>query len=395
MIVPGHAVGTVYNTITVSDTGVNITDIRWASLLPVKIGSAAAFVQTPTPLQTPGLIVDSGDQAGSQGRGIADNITATLSTNFKIQVNGGNPVAIPNSTNGDKLTIATPAGQDIDVWNDNSNPPNVTITSSPPGGSPNSDGIGFSSIENLALTPGSGTVNVYGNNNNPATPQTDYVKVVGTGFEAFTLQVGTSTGPLPAPPANQVLSPPINFTGVTTLNVYGGPNTPPAFADSDVNTLNETPWANNTPQGWGVQTFYNQGGTTTGDLLIWNGLAGISEAITVQPSGPLEGQVYGINSASNTPIAIMNYTGNLGIIVQGTHSGLGEIDTLTLDGTSPANGTTSGTDKFLAKFGRCRHRGRSDGASDRCGFGHSTLQPALLQQYQHDQPEHFGRRRHG
>ena len=350
VIVPGHAVGTVYNTITASDSGVNITDSTLGLLLPVKIGSAAAFVQTVNPLQTPGLIVNSGDQAGSQPSGIADNITATLSTNFKIQVNGGNPTAIPNSTNGDKLNVLTPAGTDIDVWNDASNPPNVTITDSAPGGPPNSPGIGFSSIENLSLSPGSGVVNVFGNNNNPATPQTDYVKVVGTGANAFQMQVGTSTGALPAPPANQILSAPINFTGVTTLNVYGGPNSPPAFADSDVNTLNITPWANNTPQNWGVQTFYNQGGTTTGDLLIWNGLAGVSEAITVQPSGPLEGQVYGINSASNTPVAIVNYTGNLGIIVQGTHSGLGEIDSLTLDGTAPANGTTSGTDKFLASF---------------------------------------------
>ncbi len=348
VIVPGHAVGTVYNTVGVSQTGVTITEPS-LNYWPVNIGSPAAFVQTVTPLQTPGLIVDSGDQASSQGSGIADNITATLSTNFKIQVNGGNPTPIPNSTNGDKLTIATPAGTDIDVWNDASNPPNVTITDSAPGGSPNSPGIGFSSIENLSLTPGSGTVNVYGNNNNPATPQTDYVKVVGTAANAFAMQVGTSTGALPAPPANQVLSAPINFSGVTTLNVYGGPNTP-GFADSVANTLNITPWANNTPQNWGVQTFYNQGGTTAGDLLIWNGLAGVSEAITVQPSGPLEGQVYGINSASNTPVAVVNYTGNLGIAVQGTHSGTGEIDTLTLDGTSPANGVTSGTDDFVANF---------------------------------------------
>ena len=296
-------------------------------------------------LQTPGLIVDSGDQASSQGSGIADNITATLSANFKIQVNGGNPTAIPNSTNGDKLTIATPPGQDINVWNDNSNPPNVTINSA------GTVGIGYSSIENLSLTPGSGVVNVYGNNNNPAGPaQSDYDKVVGTGANAFSLQVGTSTGALPAPPANQVLSAPINFSGVTTLNVFGGPNTPPTFADSVVNTLNITPWANNTPQGWGIQTFYNQGGNTAGDLLIWNGLAGVSEAITVQPSGPLEGQVYASNSASNTPVAVVNYTGNLGIAVEGTHSGTGEIDTLTLDGTSPANGVTSGTDDFVANF---------------------------------------------
>ena len=137
---------------------------------------------------------------------------------------------------------------------------------------------------------------------------------------------------------------------MTTLNVYGGPNNPPGFADSDVNTLNIKPYADNTPKGWGIQTFYNQGGTTTGDLLIYNGTAGVSEAIAVQPSGPLEGQVYANNSASNTPIAIVNYTGNLGIIVEGTHSGLGEIDTLTLNGTAPANGVTSGTDKFLANF---------------------------------------------
>ncbi len=350
VIVPGHATNTVFNTITAADTAVAITTTNAVAststvLLPITIGSPAPFVQA-APTVTPGLIVDSGDQANSQASGIADNITATFSTNFKIQINGGLPNPIVGSTNGDKLTLATPAGQPINVWNDASTPPNVTInTPTTP------DGIGYSSIESLALSPGNGVMNVYGNNNLPSNPQNDYVNVVGTGFKAYSLEVGTSTPPLPSAPANQDLSAPITVTGVTTLNVYGGSSTSaPPFVDSDVNTLNITPWATNVPTGWGIQTNYNQGGATANDLLIWNGLSGISENITVQPSGPLAGQVFATNAAGgNSSIAIVNYTANQDIIVNGT-SGAGEVDTLTLDGTSPANGLTSGTDTFTADF---------------------------------------------
>ena len=57
---------------------------------------------------------------------------------------------------------------------------------------------------------------------------------------------------------------------------------------------------------------------TNADLLIFNGVLGVSENIVVQPSALQAGQVFDNNAATGTPIAVVNYTLNTNIIVNGS-----------------------------------------------------------------------------
>src|SRR5262249_17872438 len=123
---------------------------------------------------------------------------ATLSFNYRMQVNGGDPLPA-GAPNGDRLQVITPA--EINIWSDLNNPPKVTFTSA------GSQQLGFSSIENGTLTPGNGIGNVLADNNN-VPPQADTFIIAGTAAQAFQLDINGSA--------------PINFTGVSTLNVTGG-----------------------------------------------------------------------------------------------------------------------------------------------------------------------------
>src|SRR5690606_6309219 len=126
-----------------------------------------------------------------------------------------------------------------------------------------------------------------------------------------------------------------------------------AETDTGVDALDMTPYANNTPLGWGIETYWNEGdpvidGGTPSlvDLLIYNAVPDVSDAIQVQPSGSEAGQVSAINAATGTPIAVINYTLNADIIVNANDGTLGDTDTLTLRGTDPANPGTSGLEDF-------------------------------------------------
>ena len=231
----------------------------------------------------------------------------------------------------------------------------------------------FTSIERLTVTPNNGIVNLIGDNDVAGGNQNDYFKVRGTGQEAFTLQVGGSWKPATGDVGDGVtpndgLSAPITFTGVTRINASGGAATsfdgsgnaiPDTTDPAGVNALDITPYANNIPQNWGIQTYWNQGnahiadgGVPNPDLLTFNGVSGVSENIVIQPSADQAGQIYDNNAATNTPIAVVNYTSNTAIIVNGSSpSGTaGDTDTLTLRGTDPANPGTSGNEDVVADF---------------------------------------------
>jgi hypothetical protein len=335
-----RANGDAFDTINVSDSAVTINNNAVGPLLETKITTATFGRANPAQAV---LTVNAGDEAAANlpVSGIADNITATLSSAFFLQINGGDPIPA-TAPRGDMLTVATTG--DIDVYSDAANPPNVTVTSS---GSP---GIGFNSIENVVFAPSTGVVNIWGDDNDPTSSYTqdDYYKIVGTGFEAFTLQIGTRPTHFAAPN----LSAPMTFTGVTRINAYGGSQSDfPSDTNTGIDTLDVTPYANNTPQGWGIQTFWDEGDPVAdGDLMIYNGVSGVSENIVVQPSGSQSGQIYSTNSATGTSVAVINYTLNTNIIVNGNDGTAGDTDTLTLDGTSPANPGSSGSDAFVADF---------------------------------------------
>jgi hypothetical protein len=361
--------GNAYNTIDVSDAAVSISNNSVGPLLTTNIAAGSFGNPSAT---NPGLTVNAGDQAGVQANGVADDITATLSNTLHILVNGGNPTATnPGPLNGvprgDQLNVFTPA--EADVYSDNASPPHVSVNSLSQGTLP----ITYTSIERLNITPGNGIVNLIGDNNIPGNNQNDYFKVRGgpdplnpvifsDGIEQFSLQISGDWNPLTGA---KDLSTPIYFSGVTRINAGGGAATSfdavgnATFDSTDpagVNALDITPYADNTPDGWGIETYWNQGNAHvayggTPDLLVYNAAPLTSENITVQPSASQAGQLTAVQSNTGMTDAVINYTNNSNIVVNGVTGAEGNIDNLFLNGTAPANGSTSGNEDFLANFG--------------------------------------------
>ena len=114
----------------------------------------ASFNQTSpdTPFQRAGLIVNGGDEAVAQASGIADNITAFISADFNIQVNGNLPPLVlgPDGLpRGDQLNITGPG--DINIFSDKADAAQRHTTFS---GNPGPFGIRHSSIERLSCDAG-------------------------------------------------------------------------------------------------------------------------------------------------------------------------------------------------------------------------------------------------
>ena len=190
------------------------------------------------------------------------------------------------------------------------------------------------------------------------------------GQNQFSLQIGGNWNPTTGDVGNPTplgLSPKIYFFGVTRINASGGAITgfdtrgdaiPDTTSPAGNNALDITPYADNTPLGWGIETYWNQanrnagGGVPNPDLLVFNGVLGVSENIVIQPSTYEAGQVFDNNAATNTPIAVVNYVLNSNIIVNGSSpSGTaGDTDNLFINGTDPANPGSSGNEDFLADF---------------------------------------------
>ena len=362
VLVPGFEVA--FDDIDIDSTAgvstVEITNTTVGPLVNVVLPQATDFTQFAPPMgevKRPGLIVNAGFEAGLRpGTFLADDITADTSLQFYTKINGGNPVLtldpVTGTPQGDQLNF-TSVG-DINVYSDGAVIPNVTVTDSVLAGT----GISFSSIERSVNTPGTGTVNIIGDNNDDAVDQNDVFVVRGEviptiaqatpeeAHEAFSLQIGgnkdTAAGTVD-------LSARIYFIGVTRINAFGGSDEDLTTeeVDTGIDTLDITPYADNTPLGWGIETFWNEGDPVLdGDLLIFNGVLGISDDITIAPSSPEAGQVFSINAATGTPIAVVNYVFNGAIIINGNTGALGDTDKLTLRGTDGVSPNTSGDDSF-------------------------------------------------
>ncbi len=372
VLIPGFGAGLAYDTINVTDAQVTTTNNIFGALTTVHLATAS-FVQGVAHVSTerPALVVNGGDEAGVQASHIADDITATISNNFNIQINGnlpgltfspaGDPTGIRE---GDQLTILSPSGA-LNVFSDASAPPNVTVTSTTSG----VFGIRNSSIERLTLDAApNGIVNIIGDNNDPNVTQNDYFKVRGRdidgdgdGNNEFSLQIGGNWNPATGAAD---LSAPIFFNNATRINVSGGNSTGfdtkgnaiPQTVGTGVDVLDITAYADNTPRGWGIETYFNEGdpgsdgGTPNPDLLIFNAVSGVSENIVINPSAPEGGQVFSNNAATNTPIAVVNYVLNTNIIINGNNGAAGDTDTLTLRGTDGTTPLTSGNDVVVADF---------------------------------------------
>ncbi len=402
----GFGGGNAYDDIGVSDSLVWVGNNELGNLVSIHLNTATFAQAGPaSATQQPGLIVNGGDESSFQSNGVADSFAVAPSRNFNIQVNGNQPALTADATTGepqgDELLLPT-FDSSVDVFSDGATVPNVTVTGNP--GVDGPFGVAFSSIERVNLSPGNGVVNMIGDNSVAGGNQDDYFKVRGgidplgiptqvpdgeggfftefvrasDGRHQFSLKLGGSwdpaTGAVGIPDVAGLqgggISSPLYFYGVTRINAAGGAaasfdtngNALPDTSDpAGVNALDITPYANNTPQGWGIETYYNQGNPVPdggvpnpdqdsvpvgSDLLVYNAVAGVSDNIVVQPSGPQAGQLYDNNAASNTSVAIVNYANNTNIIVNGNDGTLGDTDNLFLKGTDPANAGTSGNDLF-------------------------------------------------
>ncbi len=332
VIIPGLGAGNASDIVNVSDgfTTFNFTN-------SVSVLNPADFSQANPNI--PGLIVNSGDEAGPAG----DFISATPSANFKIQINGGEP-PIVNAPIGDTLRVTTPGT--AQVYSDKVG--NVSVNAA------GLLGVSFTSIERTEVVPGNGRVQLIGDNNDPAVEQTDHFIVVGQdigsdggdadGANEFTLRINADTT---APNA-----PALYFNNVTNLDVFGADLT--GVDGGQVDTLEITPWADNTPRGWGIATFFDEDAPAGADgaaadlLIVHTSAFGgpVSENIVVQPSGPDNGEVNITNAGFGTPIANISYINNTDIIVLDDDGFLSDTDTLTLKGTNPGTPQASGNDTF-------------------------------------------------
>jgi hypothetical protein len=367
VLIPGAGAGNAYDTIDVTDSRGEVTNNLLGALTPINLATASFDQTSPdTATQRAGLIVNGGDEAVAQASGISDEITATVSPVFNIQVNGNLPSLVIGPDGlpiGDQLNLVGPG--DINIFSDKETPPNVTVTFSD---NPGPFGVRYSSIERLYLDagtlPASGAVNLIGDNNDPTVDQNDNFVVVGRdvdgnsldgGYQEFTVSINGSA--------------PILVNGVQRLNVLGDDAAlTPSAGPNDIDTLELTPYAdnganppNNAPRGWGIDVYFNEGNPVgadgdQADLLIYHTSAGlggggsVSENIAVLPSGPDNGELRVTNAADGSVIVVVQYVANTDIVVLDDDGSLADTDTLTLYGTNPDGPQTSGNETFDADF---------------------------------------------
>ncbi len=359
---------------SISDAGVSFSNATLGAMLATNFGTSGGGVTFTN------TIIRGGNEAATGGDFFS--LTIAPASQIDLFLRGNDPlppVPPPPFVNGDVLFLAAAPGAPLNVSSNSDKPPIVTFTAGI--GPTLSSDVSFIEMEWTLATPGNGVVNILGDNNTVGVVQNDYNRIIGRdvdsigspfpgadadGVNEFSLEIGVKSA-LGAPPAADDLSPPIFFTGVTRINALGGhadlaapvpsgpfPYTPEA-APTGVDTLELTPYADNTPLGWGIETYFHEGDPITdGDLLIYNGVLGVSENIVIAPSAPEAGQLFVHNAATGTSIAVVNYLLNTNIIVNGSSpsGAAGDTDSLTLRGTAPANPGTSGRDLFDADLTR-------------------------------------------
>jgi hypothetical protein len=355
VIVPGFGIGNAFDNILVSDTRVRFLDDFFFFndvLIPIDIDTST-FVQT-NPLDD-GLVVNAGFEQGTRPNGIADDITVTPSARFGIQINGGDPVptAQPDGCDqgpGDRLNAFFPG--EINIWSDLATPPNVTIAGS------GLFGVGFSSIEQFLATPGdsSRTVNVIGDNNTvgAAFDQDDVYQVEGRDTDSTVDAFHPQPEFNPDPDGDNEFcliingSAPIHFRNVAYLNLFGEEaertagdplGLPPSWPDtspqdSGDDTLIITPYADNTPQNWAIDVRFDGGNPASSDEIIYNGVNGVIDAVTVATSGPQSGSIV-------VPgVVTIDYQDTEDLIINANNGTLGDLDSLTVRGLNVADSLT-------------------------------------------------------
>ncbi len=406
-IINGYGVGAAFDTINVDPTvnpEVTIANSSFGALAGIDLvnGTFDPFSGATDCTIFFGLVVNAGDEvspsAATAGIDPADTINVNaFPTTYGIKINGNDPIPYSAPTvplDGDQLNAAV--GPVVNVWSDTNSPPNVTISV------PTSTcGLAWSSIENVLLTlTFPGTVNVIGDNNqNETAPgsgveydQSDVFVVRGVdidgngeGVNEMTLQIGGGFKANPVVAGDDrdsngngiadereslatfndpdagvdayPLSAPISFQNVAFLNAFGFDQDPaPAVAreaavGTIIDVLNLIPYADNTPAGWGIDVSFDEGlPDTDDDLIVYGGVAGVTDIMTIQPSDEGDGQLTVTNQVGTT-IVIVTYVANTDFIVNANDGSAGDTDVLTLRGTDGITSAgTSGNEAVTVDF---------------------------------------------
>jgi hypothetical protein len=330
ILLPGVPNPDAYDQIQVSDSYTEFIGL-------LTIGYSGSDFQQSNP-SLPAIVINSGFESNAP---TADQITVWPSGNYRFQINGGDPD--PSTTgivppNGDQLTILAWAATEVTIYSDKGTPPLLTVEFGLSGLLP----VVFTSIERTDIFASFPvTVNLVGDNNDPAIDQPDNFLVIGTGYQAAAISVNGAGW--------------INVSGLTRLNVFGDDINRTPSVGNDVDSLILTPYADNTPQGWGVDVRFDEGnpdldGDGLPDLLVYNAVSGVSEEILVQPSGPGSGQLVVKNAATGTPIVVVTYTTNTGIAINANDGSAGDTDRLVLRGTDGNVPSTSGREVVRIDF---------------------------------------------
>jgi Ca2+-binding RTX toxin-like protein len=366
VLTPGFGFLQAYDTINVTDSQVSTFNNAFGQLTTVHLNTNS-FLQD-NPVLTSGLIVNGGDELFpgivdlACGGFRSDSITVTLSNVIPITINGGTPPNDGVDHQGDELIINNQF-LNTEVWSDKASPPNVSFGFTEIGGLLDMP-LRTSSIECVAPIK-TLTLTLVGDNNNadPASNQNDNYVVVGHDVDSG--YIGNPAYPTADLDGANELSLKINgsidipFTTVQHLNAFGDNITPAQTGDTSHNTLELTPWADysngglgQSPLGWGIDTFFDQGNLLPGnqaDLLIVHGIPGVSENTSLIPSAPGAGQVVD-QFASGGLIASINYVNNVGIIFAGNVP-TSDTDHLTLYGTDGVTSPlTSGEDAATVNY---------------------------------------------
>ncbi len=351
-------VGTAFDDIQATESLVRIarsdtSGTPLGMLLDVNIETATFSAPVDSQAE---LTINAGEESSVRASGVADDVTVTLSASFQFQVNGGAPpLPASGQLSGDRLNVTAISGGALNIHNDASAAPSVSMSSTSP--SATTQPVSSDNIELLTVQPGTagGTINVIGDNNGAQPDQPDEIVIIGGDVDS-SLVGGDADG------ANEFLlllngSLPIGVHNAAFLNVVGG------GGDDDL-TLD--PWADDTPRGWGIDVTFD-GGVGDDDLFYGNverdpvrqpgivfvdaapdgSRAGVSEQVSVVPTTLTgRGQLQVTNVADGGSITTVDFLDTEDFSFFFNDGSAGDRDTLVLHGT--AVGDTISADFSLA-----------------------------------------------
>ncbi|HAB11838.1 MAG TPA: hypothetical protein DCE47_09125, partial [Planctomycetaceae bacterium] len=359
-----RADGQAFDDITVTDAAVGITlkgdGSATDTLVQVNFDSTTYGLTDPADAE---LTVNAGEDAGVRANpatgfvGVADDISVTLSRTFHIQVNAGEPplpVDTPANASaedliGDRLNVdVLNADGNINIYSDLEETPNVSISSTDSIGT--TEPVTYHSVETTILAPGdlSQQVNVIGDNNDfSGADQDDEILVVGGDIDSL-LTVSQSD----ADGANEFN---LLLNGSNPIQVYNTQflNISAREGDDDITI---EPYANDLTGNWNIDPVVD-GGAGDDDLIYGSGerdavnqpsmqfvddapdgaVSGVSEDITIAPSGTAAGQVRSLNASDGTNVSTIDFSNTEDITVFLNDGSAGDDDALTILGTPDAD----------------------------------------------------------